>query len=368
MTDHDMQISYVPYSDAVEVPIPNEERVFDEIAATMRHIAEIIGDRARHAARAVHAKSHGLLKADLTVADSLPEPFRQGLFSRPDTYPAVMRFSTNPGDMLPDSISSPRGLAVKLIGVQGEMLPGHERNTTQDFAFVNGKAFAVKDAAAFLKQVHLIERHVTDSQTFKQIVSTTARIAEATLERLGTESATLRGFGHPETHILGETYTSVATLRFGNYLAKIAFVPASDNLVALKGKHLEHANEYSALRDAIVKFFDSESAVWDVKAQLCADLTKMPVEDASVQWPEDLSPYVTVGRLAASKQAAYSAERRVFVDEILSFNPWHGLAAHRPLGNIMRARRQAYPMSSAFRHTVNVRPTYEPKWIDELPA
>ncbi len=340
--------------------------MFDELAATMRHIGEMIGDRARHAARPVHAKSHGLLRAEFAVTAE-GEPFKQGLFARVATFPAIMRFSTNPGDMLPDSISTPRGLAVKVIGVEGLMMAGHEGQVTQDFVFVNAKTFPSTDAAAFLKQLKMLEQHATDSQTLKQIVSTTARIAEETLEVFGQESALLEGFGHPETHILGETFASVAPLRYGEHVAKIAFVPASENLKVLHAKKLDHMNDYSAIRDAVVKFFETETAVWDVQAQLATDLEKMPVENASVVWPEDLSPYVTVGRLTARLQAAYRPERRVFVDEVLSFNPWHGLAAHRPLGNLMRARKKAYAAASQYRHRMNVRPMVEPKSIDELP-
>ena len=359
---------YFRYDPSVEVPIANEEQVVNDLATAMRHIAEMIGDRARHAARAVHAKSHGLLKAELSVAPGLPAAFSQGLFSKAGTYPAIMRFSTNPGDMLPDSISTPRGLAVKVIGAEGQMLEGHEGNVTQDFVFVNAKAFGVRDAAAFLEQIRTLEHHATDSQTLKQIVSTTARLAEQALEAFGGESAALKGFGHPETNILGETFTSIAPLRYGDYIAKIAFVPASENLKALKNNHLDHSSDYSAIRDAVVKFFETETAVWDVQAQLLTDLSRMPVEDASVLWPEDVSPYVTVGKLTAPPQAAYSPERRVFVDEVLAFNPWHGLAAHRPLGNVMRARKKAYEASSHYRHATNVRPVVEPKSIEELPA
>jgi catalase len=361
-------VAYLPYTDSVESRIPNEDQVFDDLAAAMRHVAEMIGDRARHAARAVHAKSHGLLKAELNIAGGLSEPFSQGLFSKPGKYPAIARFSTNPGDMLPDSISTPRGMAVKVIGVNGEMLPGHTGNVTQDFVFVDAKAFPAPDAAEFLKQVKLLEQHATDSATLKQIVSTTARIAEETLEAFGQESALLKGFGHPETHILGETFTSVAPLRYGDYVAKIAFTPASDNLKALTNIKLDHSNDYSALRDAVVMFFKTGTAIWDVQVQLATDPEHMPVEKADVVWPEDQSPYVTVGQLVARPQEAYSPQRRVYVDEVLSFNPWHGLTAHRPLGNIMRARQKVYQVSSQFRHTMNGRPAVEPKSIDELPA
>ena len=359
--------AYVPYSPSLEVKIPNEEQVFDDLAACVRHIAEVIGDRARHAARAVHAKSHGLLKAELTVVEDLPEVYRQGLFRNPGLHPAIMRFSTNPGDILPDSISTPRGLAVKILGVEGEMAETHQGQVTQDFVFVNAKAFPVPDAAAFLEQLRVLEKHATDSQALKQIVSTTARLAEEALEAVGSESATLKGFGHPQTHILGETFASVAALRYGSNIAKIAFTPASVNLKALTGHTLEHPGDYSAIRDAVVKFFETETAIWDVQIQLATDLEKMPVEDASALWPEELSPYVTVGQLTAWPQAAYSPERRVFVDELLSFNPWHCLEAHRPLGNIMRARKRAYDASSHYRHSANVRPKIEPRSIAELP-
>jgi catalase len=270
--------------------------------------------------------------------------------------------------MLPDSISTPRGLAVKVIGVEGQMLAGHEGNVTQDFVFVNGKAFPSADAAGFLEQIKFLEQHVTDSQTLKQIVSTTARLAEEALEAVGGQSATLVGFGHPETHILGETFSSVTPVRYGQYVAKIAFQPASESLRALTSKKLDQANEYSAIRDAVVKFFETETAVWDVQVQLMTDERRTPVEDASVEWPEDVSPYVTVGQLTAAPQPAYTPERRVFVDEHLSFSPWHGLEAHRPLGNIMRARKKAYAMASHYRHTMEGRTPVEPKSIDELPS
>ena len=101
--------------------------------------------------------------------------------------------------------------------------------------------------------------------------------------------------------------------------------------------------------------------------QLCTDLAKMPVEDASVEWDERLSPPLAIARVTAQPQNAYSDARRVCGDEQLSFNPWHGLAAHRPLGSIMRARFKAYPASSQFRHKAEGRPLVEPHSIEELP-
>ena len=368
MADFSPALQYVSYTDSVEVKQPDEEKSFAEVAASMRHISEVVNDRGRNAFRSVHAKSHALLKAEMTVLSDLPAVLQQGLFASGGSYPIIMRFSTNPGDILPDSISSPRGLAVKAIGVKGQMLPNHSGQVTQDFVMVNAKAFGAPDAAGFLKVVKLLEAHVADSAGLKQLVSTTTRVLENVLESVGGGSETLKAFGHPETNILGESFFSQVPIRYGDYIAKFSVQPASENLKQLTGRHVEHLGKnYSGLRDEAMKFFETETAEWDLLVQLCTDLEKMPVEDASVKWPEELSPYVPVARIRAAKQNAYSPERRVYVDEKLSFNPWHALAAHRPLGNIMRARFEAYKMSSQFRHSANGREMIEPATIDELP-
>jgi len=68
----------------------------------------------------------------------------------------------------------------------------------------------------------------------------------------------------------------------------------------------------------------------------------MPIEDASVAWPEDVSPYVTVARLAAPAQPPWSIDQVHAIDDGLAFSPWHGLVAHRPLGGVNRARKPVY--------------------------
>jgi hypothetical protein len=81
----------------------------------------------------------------------------------------------------------------------------------------------------------------------------------------------------------------------------------------------------------------------------CTDLKAMPIEDASVRWPEERSPYLPVARITAPSQVAWSEARSAIVDDRLAFNPWHGLTAHRPIGSIMRARKMAYRQSALAR-------------------
>jgi hypothetical protein len=74
-----------------------------------------------------------------------------------------------------------------------------------------------------------------------------------------------------------------------------------------------------------------------------------------------LSPYVPVGRLYVPAQPAWNEARSVAVDDGMSFSPWHGIADHRPLGSVMRARKAAYAASVRFRAEHTGHPITEPK-------
>jgi hypothetical protein len=159
-------------------------------------------ERQRHTVRAVHAKSPGLLRAEVTVLPGLREELRQGLFEKPASYGVIMRFSTDPGDILSGHISTTRGLAIKIVGADGEMLPNHAGQVTQDFVLNNASTFAAH-ADDFLKVIGLRAKHVDDPDALKQVVSSAAQTAEETLELVGHGSGFLKGFGHPPTHPLG---------------------------------------------------------------------------------------------------------------------------------------------------------------------
>ena len=123
----------------------------------------------RHAYRPVHAKSHGVVTGTLRVLPNLSAHLAQGLFAKAASYPVLLRFSTNPGDLLADSVSSPRGLGIKVLNVDGEMLPAHSGNTTQDFACINAKAFGAPDPAGFLQQIKLLDKTLEFPETLKRV-------------------------------------------------------------------------------------------------------------------------------------------------------------------------------------------------------
>ncbi len=366
---------YLRYSPAVEQPASNEHVIFDELSRTMQHITRTMASRYRHAYRPVHAKSHGVLVGTLEVLAGGPPELRQGLFAEIRTYPVVLRFSTNPGDMLADNVSSPRGLALKVLNVDGEKVANHV-GTTQDFVCINANAFAAPDPEAFLKQIKQFDKGLDVPEGAKHAISVAARTTNAVLKAVHLPSATLEGIGAAAVHPLGESFSTVSPLRYGDYVAKIGFAPGSNNLKALTGKGIDLGQDYNALEEEIKRFFRHESGVWDVKVQLALtpptgtalEEGDFPIERADKPWPEDQSTWQTVARITVPAQMSYSDARQLFVDEQLSFSPWHALAAHQPLGGIMRSRLKAYEEARKYRAQRNAREIVEPRSIDEIPA
>ena len=317
-----------------------------------------------HALRGVHAKSHALLCGELEVLGNLPLELAQGLFGKEAKYPVIMRFSTTPGDMLPDSVSTPRGVAFKIIGVDGARLPDAD-GTTQDFVMVNGPAFATPNGKAFLANLKLLAATTDRGEGVKVAVSKVLQGTEKVIESFGSTSGAVRALGgEPATHPLGETYFTQVPVRYGDYIAKVSIAPGSDNLRDLKGARIDIDDHPFAIREAMIDHFAIHGGDWDVRIQLCTDLEALPIEDASKVWPEDKSPFVTVARLHVPPQTAWSEARSAAVDDGMSFSPWHGIEAHRPLGSIMRLRKRVYEASAGFRAQHADRPIAEP---DRLP-
>lgn len=352
--------SFQPFLHDLTVARPDEERVAREIDETMATIREKTFRDSGHAIRSVHAKSHGLIEAELEIFDGLPSVLAQGIFAVPRRHPVVMRFSTNPGDILPNSVSTPRGLAMKILDVEGERLPGASESHCQDFVLVNGATFNVPDGESFLKSLRLLAATTDRGEGAKKALSAALRGMETVVEAVGGESPTLKSLGgEPQTHILGETFFTQLPIRYGGYIAKLSVAPVSQALMALQGKPLEGEGD-NPIRDAVTDYFARHDAEWEVRVQLCTSLEDMPLEPANVEWDEKRSPYLPVARLRAESQQAWNAARSKAVDDGMGFSPWHGVAAHWPLGSLMRMRQRAYENSQIFRSQRNGCPIHEP--------
>jgi len=341
-------ITPLPFDTAFEILEEGEAQTRAELVQAVLSVSDTTHADSGQALRSVHAKSHGLLHGELQVLD-IPLPYAQGLFAGTRTLPVIIRLSTAPGDVLDDAVSTPRGFALKVVGVEGERLPDSS-GISQDFLLVNSPTFAAPDARRFLGSVKLLAATTDKVPNLKKAFSAVLRGTEKIVEAFGGESGTLKGLGgHPTTNPLGETYFSQVPFLYGLYMAKWAVVPVSPELIALKDAPVDLRDRPHGLRDAVNHFFASQAAEWELRVQLCTDLKTMPIEDASVEWPQAQSPFVAVARISVAPQTAWDHERSAAIDEDLSFDPWRGLAAHRPLGSINRVRRAAYAASAAAR-------------------
>jgi hypothetical protein len=360
--------SYVRYADGVEEIQPNEDQLGDETVASMARVARLMFEKNRHAIRDAHAKSHGILRGELHVYPNLPEHLAQGMFQEAKTYPVIIRLSTSPGAIEPDSQPAVKGFALKIIGVPGKKFLAEEADAvTQDFLMVNDTIIPTGDVKSYHDMQLRIEKLAHGPEVIQTIVNEVGVLADKVLEAVGTKKEVpMVVQAHPNNHILGETYTTLGAIRYGDYVAKIGLAPLSDNLKALAGKEME-LKEPGAYRDMVVDFFRTQSAEYELRAQLCTDLKAMPVEDASIDWPQDQSPYQALGKIVIPAQDAFSPARRVFADDVLSFNPFHCLPEHLPLGSINRVRIKAYDSSTKYRHATNAQPKVEPTDISQLP-
>lgn len=339
----------VRYTPAAETMEPDEATTQAELTETLLSISRTTLKDEHEALRAVHAKSHGLVRARFTVLDGLWPDYAQGLFAQPGTYDAILRLSSAPGDLLPDSVSTHHGLAIKVKGVDGAQLPGGEGDT-QDFLLANGKAFNAPDAKSFLKNLKLLAATTDKAEGLKVALSNALRALETGLESVGLQSAKLTSLGgHPAYPVLGETFFSQTAYRYGDYIAKFGVFPATDVQKAMQGTLLDLNADHDAQRQAVRSHLAAAPAAWEFRVQLCTDADKMPVDKPDVAWPEELSPYVTVARIEAAAQESYADDMVAAVDKAASFSPWHGLEAHRPLGAINRVRKAVYEASAEFR-------------------
>ncbi|MFS0736826.1 catalase family protein [Sphingomonas sp. 1P06PA] len=353
------------YSPTVESPAPDEAETVAALEEQFKHILDTTSQDYGHAVRSVHAKGHGLARGTLTVADDLPTELAQGLFARPGRYEAILRISTNAGDILDDSISLPRGMAIKVIGVEGERLPGAD-GSTQDFVMANAPAFAAPDPKAFLGNLKQLAATTDKAEGAKKLLSTVLRGAEAALEAVGAESTLFKTLGGAKpVHPLGATYFSQTAYRYGDFIAKFSLVPVSA-IRDFADETINATGRPDAIREAVNELLAEQGGTWELRVQLCTDLEAMPIEDASVVWDEAASPFRTVATLEVPPQTGWTPGTSEQTEDRLSFSPWHGLAAHQPLGGVNRVRQPTYKFSADYRADFNRCPIHEPAALAEL--
>jgi hypothetical protein len=289
------------------------------------------------ARRDAHPKPHGCVAAEFRVLDNLPPALRQGLFAQPRSYQAWIRFSNSNAKPQSDAIGDGRGMAIKLVGVEDSP------SRTQDFITISYPVFIVRNASDY---VVLQENLATPLRFFVPSWNPFQwRIREA-LNAFGIER-------QKPSNLLNIQYCSMTPYLFGDTQCKFSTIPAGtpSPFNGRAGDNFLRANLVAALA--------AGGAAFDFCIQLRSKPDAMPIEDPTIKWQESDSPFVPVARITIAKQVFDTPLQNAF-GENLSFTPWHGLAAHRPLGGVNRVRRSVYQAISRLRHALNHEVRAEP--------
>jgi catalase len=331
---------------AVEQVPPGEAAMTQDIIQTAIRIVDKYRTDTRYL-RDAHAKAHGCVQGEVTVLADLPADLRQGVFSEPGkAWQAWLRLSN--GNAYPqfDNIADARGMALKLLDVPGTpLLATQPARHEQDFVMFNHPTFFVSDVAEYRQNIAAQAEGQRGMAFFPSWDPRTWQVRHL-LIALATLSKA------PDTPAAA-TYYSVSPYRFGSANAKFRVVPEPSACPAYSLPAMNR-DQPNFLRGALYQQLstDRQPACFALQVQLQDPARYMPLEDTSVQWQESDAPFRTVGRLRLPPQDFDTPEQNLACDN-MRFSPWHGIAAHQPLGGINRLRKAVYEAVADYRTARN---------------
>ncbi|MEO8001061.1 MAG: hypothetical protein ABI644_04240 [Arenimonas sp.] len=290
--------------------------------------------------RDAHPKTVALLKANFQIEADLPKQFQVGIFAKPVNHDCWVRFSNSSGKIQPDTVKDARGVAIKLMASKTKGLKV-DTPLGQDFILLSSPVMPLGTVAMFRDAVYYT---IESSPLLLAAKFFTTGKAGALLGLLALRIA-------PDS-LLDIRYWSTTPYLFGKDRAvKYSLVPTSKR----RSKKTD-SNDDNYLSDTLQAHLNRHAASFDFCVQMQKD--GMPIEDASVLWNEDESPFIKLATLTIPIQKFRSKERTGLA-EILSFSPGNALPEHAPLGGLNRARIAIYKALTKFRHARDARTNLE---------
>ena len=330
-----------------------EEKLFDWEEECLDDIIRLMAEQMRghfkpgRYERGGNTKTHGLVRATVTIRDDIPERMKQGIFAQVRSYPAYVRFS-GPGPDVPRDIQDVgfSSMAVKIMDVPGPKLMPDEQ-FTQDMICICTPTFVTPDTRC---NARLQDWSLRDMPIYYFLDPRDSHIRDFLMQALWNET---------QFNPLGHRYYSCVPYLLGEGQAmQYSFVPRTEVTRRIPGIPFGAVPD-NYLQDNMVKTLDKQDVSFDIALQLQTDPHRMPIENAAVRWPEKLSPFIPVATIHIPRQTFNHPAQFDFTRR-LSINPWHCLPEHRPLGNQSRARKRMYLELSQFRQKMNSTSHLEP--------
>ncbi len=339
-----------PPGPAKECELPGEATATREIIDTMATFARRTYAHS-NSERIGNTKTYGVVRGEFEVLGDLPERLRQGVFTEARTYRAWVRFG-GPGPLAPPD---PRdngilSVGIKLLGVPGPKLLDDESGT-QDFTGISSPTFTTPDV---VENVKLQRRLLQGLPAFYFVDPRDPHVLDAIMQGL---------YSRMNSSPLEVSYWSCVPYLLGEGQAmRYAIHPRARERTPIPKRPPPNY-----LRHAMAGTLAARPVEFDFRVQLQTDPQRMPIENASVIWSERRSPPVMVARLRLPVQRFDTPEQHAFARS-LSFQPWHSLPEHRPLGSQNRARRAIYYELSKLRQDMNGDPRIEPTGDERFPG
>jgi hypothetical protein len=371
-----MSSEFVRYTSEIETIDPH----LDELLAQIIDFVEKKGresprtEGAGRAVRAAHAKAFGLVKAEVEILADVPAAYGQGIYGKPGRHGALIRFSSTSGHLGTDAqLGSGIGFAIKIFDVDGPKLVDDEPDsTTFDLVLKNNPIFICNTAKHYLFVEEItndLPHYLAGGNAGFHKLLTDFLTGKGTLQQSEWAWNELLAFVRAATQTpvrnpLLTTYWTMGAVRHGDHVAKIRVAPAAESATQVIHGDLDLTSGPDVFGPTLADELQARAFDFDLQVQLCRDLTAMPVNDLTVEWPEKLSPSVTVGRVHLPRQDI-SGPANLEKSDALAFNQWRVTSDHRPLGEIMNVRR-IYSASAKVRRTLNHQPQTEPTSADSV--
>ena len=280
--------------------------------------------------RGGNTKTHGIVRAEFIVHDGLPPQFRHGIFAQPKTYRAWVRFS-GPGPYVTPDIDDVgfMSISIKLMGVPGPEADGSEEKFTQDMFGVS--AADVRDAG------HARERAAADREPEERVDLPLRELPPSAPPRLHHAGAVDQD---PErVRSRRRTSSCVPYLLGEGQAMQYSVWPKSNKKTPIPRLPLRPPDDY--LRQAMV----AGARAGRRRARRSPPAADRSAPDADREQRRAVAGAAVAPRLGGHACACRSRSsirrRRSRSRRRLSYNPWHCIAEHRPLGNQSRGQARA---------------------------
>jgi hypothetical protein len=263
----------------------------------------------------------------------------KGIFARPGTYPAVVRFGNADSNVNSDFKPDVRSLSFSVDLTRGGVVIPVGGPSRQDFSMQNATTLPINDSPAFLATIKVL----TAANPIAGLWSLPFRDKLKVVRTLALAESQARQKVRAYQQL---RYWSMVPFRHGSAdIVKFCATPSPSN-----SAHPLQKNNPNGLQDELIRHLreDATMSSFDFGVQFL-DTGKMTyrgktrdadfwIENASVEWGEEIAPFITVGRLTLEENSRLSREASdaVYFDVTGNATP-----DSKPVGSINRARWQA---------------------------